>query len=50
MQRYVISGKLIWQDDKFYYTTDGMYNKKWYRLPVEGGKNETKKILDKRGA
>lgn len=35
MIRYVVSGKLLWMDDKYYYTTEGQFNKRWYRLPVE---------------
>lgn len=35
MIRYVVTGRLIWQCERFYYTTEGQFNKRWYRLPVE---------------
>lgn len=34
MIKFVVTGKLLRVDDKYYYTTDGMFNKKWYRLPL----------------
>jgi hypothetical protein len=33
-QRYIVTGQFLRQDEKFIYTTAGIFNKKWYRLPL----------------
>ena len=34
--KQVVSGKVLWITEKYIYTTDGIFNRKWYRLPKEG--------------
>ena len=32
MNKYIVTGDLIRVDEKYYYTTNGIFNKLWYRL------------------
>ena len=33
--RHVVSGQVLWITDKYIVTTEGIFNRRWYRLPKE---------------
>ena len=35
INKFVVSGVLIREDEMYYYTSRGCFNKQWYRLPKD---------------